>query len=919
MRSMWKCFVWMLVMGFFMQSSFAGLISPELQSIVNKLDSQQELKVIVIMKDRPKLKGLHSTPSKVNSYLKKFAKESQQDIIKFLHSKSAGNVKYKVLYIINAIALKANKRLINMLAKRPDVQKIIYDETVALPPVIESKEPPQTSSDSEWNISIVRADKVRKLYGLDGSGVVVGHIDTGCDANHPDLKGKVIRFKDFVNNKTEPYDDQGHGTHTCGTIAGGNASGKYIGIAPGAKLIVAKVFSSSGSAQSSDIMDAMQWMLDPDGDPATNDAPKLVSNSWGSSSQTNTTYWDAVEAWRAAGIFPCFAAGNSGPSSSTVGTPGGFPHAFAVGATDINDKIAYFSSRGPIKWNGKIYIKPEVSAPGKNINSAKPGGGYRVNSGTSMACPNVAGIIALIYQANPDISISEIWDVLEATAKDLGESGKDNTFGSGRVDAFAAIQRLLDSGKVKGKIVDNQTGKSIKGARVAIVAQDVITYTDKNGKYVVTLPKGTYKFEFSAFSYISQTATIVVKKGEEKEFNVSLQKAAEGEIIGVVKNEEGLPLAAKIKALNTPIPEVSTNPANGEFKLKLPEGIYSVRVSAFGYETEVRNNINVSGTVTENFSLKKLPPVLLVDDDEGKKFESYYKKALDANSIKYTYYQVTKGSTGPDKEILLQYPVVIWFTGADYGKTILEQDKENISDYLAAGGNLFICGQDIGYDLKNDPFMKNVLHVKFLEDNAKTKVVKGVAGEIGAGLTLDISGDTSATTQKYPDVISPLDAAKTIFKYDNGKVAGIKFAQQTGRIVYLGFGVEGIKEGINRKKLVKKVVDYLMPDIKRHVEVLEGMSKKVQESSAKLVEKALFTQRFYARKVAYGIVQQIDKGNYEEFDTYCAVLENSTGDTLKSQVPVIKLLREKLNSLIIKGDIKVKEKLNRLNRIVLER
>ena len=129
-----------------------------------------------------------------------------------------------------------------------------------------------------------------------------------------------------------------------------------------------------------------------------------------------------------------------------MGTPGGFPHSFAVGATDSSDEIAYFSSRGPIKWRGESYVKPDISAPGVRVLSAKPGGGYQLMSGTSMACPHVSGLAALLKQVTPALGVSEIEELLTETSEDFGDEGKDNIFGKGRANIKAAVDYLKANG-----------------------------------------------------------------------------------------------------------------------------------------------------------------------------------------------------------------------------------------------------------------------------------------------------------------------------------------------------------------------------------------------------------------------------------------------------------------------------------------
>lgn len=349
------------------------------------------------------------------------------------------------LWAANAMIAEVSNSALETLQNLDGVAQVTLDR------VIPFEELPANSSDTvkedEWTygLKVLGVDKVRAAYNLTGKGVRVGILDTGIDANHPDLKGKVVAWGDFAGTSATEKDAHGHGTHCAGTIAGGSASGKHIGVAPEAELVIGRIFGDSGGATLAGILKAMNWMTDPDGNADTNDHPRLVSNSWGGSQGSmdkEQAMWNIVTAWRELNIVPVFAAGNSGPRPKTIGTPGGYPHSFAVGATDSNDKIAGFSSRGPITWEGKDYVKPEVSAPGVNIYSAKPGGGYQSMSGTSMACPHVSGLVALMIEANPALTVSEVESILKETSVDLGEAGPDNIFGVGRADIGAAIAKI---------------------------------------------------------------------------------------------------------------------------------------------------------------------------------------------------------------------------------------------------------------------------------------------------------------------------------------------------------------------------------------------------------------------------------------------------------------------------------------------
>jgi bacillopeptidase F len=171
------------------------------------------------------------------------------------------------------------------------------------------------------------------------------------------------------------------------------------------------------------------------------------------------TFLPDVQALRAAGIFPVFSAGNEGElGDGTVGAPAGFPESLAVGATDFDDTVASFSSRGPSFWGE---FKPEVCAPGVDIRSSIPGGGYEGGwSGTSMAAPHVAGLAALLLSANRTLTLDELETFMRFTADDFGEVGPDNACGWGRIDAYDAVRWVLGAGKLYG-LVNRETGKSV--------------------------------------------------------------------------------------------------------------------------------------------------------------------------------------------------------------------------------------------------------------------------------------------------------------------------------------------------------------------------------------------------------------------------------------------------------------------------
>ncbi|NJE29819.1 alkaline serine protease [Thermococcus sp. 18S1] len=312
------------------------------------------------------------------------------------------------------------------------------------------------------SVSQIGADTVWNSLGYDGSGIVVAVIDTGIDASHPDLQGKVVAWYDVVNGKTTPYDDNGHGTHVAGIVAGtGAVNSQYIGVAPGAKLVGVKVLAADGSGTISDIIAGVDWVVQNKDKYGI----KVINLSLGSSQSSDGTdsLSQAVNNAWAAGLVVCVAAGNSGPNTYTVGSPAAADKVITVGAVDSTDTIASFSSRGPTA-DGRL--KPEVVAPGVDIIAPRASGTsmgtpidnyYTKASGTSMATPHVAGAAALILQAHPTWSPDKIKTAFIETADIVAPTEiADIAYGAGRINVYKAINydnyaKLVFTGSVADK------------------------------------------------------------------------------------------------------------------------------------------------------------------------------------------------------------------------------------------------------------------------------------------------------------------------------------------------------------------------------------------------------------------------------------------------------------------------------------
>ncbi len=335
------------------------------------------------------------------------------------------------------------------MAGDPAVASVGLDAPVAIADAETAASTPFPDAGSgDWGLAAIHAPAVWSGFGLRGDGVRVGSIDTGVNPAAPDLAGKVAAWRDFVASSPTPVDENGHGTHTAGTIAGGSAGGAPIGVAPDAKLIVARAMGANGVGSGSALLAAAEWMTDPDGNPATADQPSVVNNSWSASTANDTWFRPMIRRWLELGIVPVFAAGNNGPGAGSIGSPAGYPEAIAVGALDTDDSVPSFSSRGPIVWQnpdglgpaaGTVLPKPDLAAPGVGVVSSV-GTGYLSYSGSSMAAPHVAGVAALVRQANPALTPAAVADILRGTAVDVGAAGADPASGMGRVDALRAVE-----------------------------------------------------------------------------------------------------------------------------------------------------------------------------------------------------------------------------------------------------------------------------------------------------------------------------------------------------------------------------------------------------------------------------------------------------------------------------------------------
>ena len=459
--------------------------------LLAQLSINKPTEFLVLMNEQADVRGAYNLTTKeekgefVFKKLTEITSRTQSNILSFLKSKA---VSYRQFWIVNGIAVTGNIDLAKELASFPEVKSLLENSKfIVEKPVANDYIAPRdaTARGIEWQITKVKADQVWAL-GFKGQGAVVAGQDTGYEWDNLCLQeqyrgwnGAVgdhnYNWHDAVHtggggacgvNSIAPCDDNKHGTHTMGSMVGDDKAGNQVGMAPKAKWIGCRNMNV-GVGTLNSYLECFQWLLAPtdlkDQNPMPSKAPHVVNNSWGcdGTEGCNTSnfavHQKAVGNLRAAGVLVVVSAGNDGSGCSTVKTSSAiFDESFSVGSTTNTDAMSSFSSRGPVTIDGSNRRKPDISAPGSGVRSCVPGGSFASMSGTSMAGPQVVGLVALMISANPALAgqVDSIESIIERTAfrgvtntQTCGGTSPttwpNNTVGYGRIDALAAVKEAI--------------------------------------------------------------------------------------------------------------------------------------------------------------------------------------------------------------------------------------------------------------------------------------------------------------------------------------------------------------------------------------------------------------------------------------------------------------------------------------------
>ncbi|MFC7550829.1 S8 family serine peptidase [Plantactinospora sp. GCM10030261] len=425
-------------------------------------------RLFVVLRTQADLSGIDATRTgpegraargrEVHRRLVEHAERTQVDLRRDLDRL---RLEYTPYYLVNGIEVTGGPVLRGWLSRRADVDRVLVSQRLrplpaAPDPMDGSRQPPAATP---WNLSLIGADRVGTELGVNGAGIVVGGADSGVDGTHPELadgfRGGDDSWYDPWRATSGPRDGGGHGTHTLAS-----AVGNRVGVAPGAEWIGC-VNLDRNLGNPARYLDCLQFMLAPfpaGGDPFSagrpDRAPQVLTNSWGCPPIEGcdvAVLRPATDALAVAGQFVVAAAGNTGPRCGSVADPpAAYGNVLTVGAVDRDRRITEFSSRGPAPGGG---TKPDLVAPGAAVLSALPDGGYGTLDGTSMATPHVAGVVALMWSANPTLigDVDRTAAILRDTASPVapprsgsgaptGCAAGPDAAGAGMVDAYAAVR-----------------------------------------------------------------------------------------------------------------------------------------------------------------------------------------------------------------------------------------------------------------------------------------------------------------------------------------------------------------------------------------------------------------------------------------------------------------------------------------------
>ena len=531
------------------QANVLDKIDPALRQA---MDRDGKAGFIVVLRERADTSGADALTAKVDkgtyvfNTLRAHADRTQSGLRAYLASQG---VKFRAYYIANAVYVEAGRDVMVAVAARPEVERVNLNYRFkAIDTQVSPGKSVTTPNSVEWNIRQIRADQVWSQFGVTGEGTVISGGDTGIQWDHPALKNAYRGWNgtsvDHNYNWWDatgryprvPDDGFGHGTHTSGTELGYDPGlDLHIGVAYGARLIHCKNMDDGGFGQDNWFLECFEWILAPwdldQQSPRPDLAPDVMNNSWRYFGGNDPTFIQAVQNLNKAGVVVEVSAGNEGSSCATLGSPSDYANVITTGATaNRSETLVSFSSKGPSDLY-PTWIKPDIVAPGENVNSSLPGSIYSGEtwSGTSMAGPHVVGAVALLISANPALrgNVEALEQIIRDTANRTmpNPPGADacggtqynvvpnQIYGWGRLDALDAVTQAMEPMYAfTGKSVDAATQQPVKAHIELRQGAVIVALSESNGNsgaFKMSVAGGTYDIVATSPGYqtIQRTVT----------------------------------------------------------------------------------------------------------------------------------------------------------------------------------------------------------------------------------------------------------------------------------------------------------------------------------------------------------------------------------------------------------------------------
>ncbi|MBG6098566.1 carboxypeptidase regulatory-like domain-containing protein [Nocardioides luteus] len=551
--------------------------------------------------------------------LEKTAKASQAGAVAQL---DAAKASYTTYAISNAILVKGgSEELALKLAADPEIKTVHERAKLSLVEPVKEETATKAPQGTEWGIDFIHAPEAW-AQGATGAGIVVSSVDSGTDYTHPALVGQYRGnngdgtfthdynwFDAYGDCSSGPCDLDGHGTHTMGTMVGDDGAGNQIGVAPDAEWIETNGCCGTDAG----LLESGWWLLEPtdaDGEnPDVSKRPHVINNSWGWNGvgYIDSFFDDVNAAWNAAGQFSSWASGNPGSMCQGTSSPGANTLTYSVGAVDSSGTVASFSGRGPGQDG---LVKPNIAAPGVNVRSSVPGGGYASYNGTSMAAPHLAGAVAALWSYNPTLigNVEETRRLLNEAATDVddttcgGTAANNNVYGEGYLDLARLIALApAEGGTVAGTVTSG--GDPIAGATVELDGDtlDRTLTTDAEGHFSADVYVGDYELTTSAFGFITETGSATVTEDATTTVDFDLAEAPKYTVSGTVTNAGTDAPVAGAEVQLSPGNLSATAGADGTYSFAgVPEGTYTIFTEGSGCAEATSSEIEVTGNKTHH-------------------------------------------------------------------------------------------------------------------------------------------------------------------------------------------------------------------------------------------------------------------------------------------------------------------------------